>query len=70
MLSGERVINIIYALFFYEERRLQSEVNNRYTLFCQNDSDLLCIENYKQSVQRFEDFKALQAKVFETLKRI
>lgn len=69
-ISVERVCNLIYSFFFYEETRLQSEVNNRYSILCKNDEDLLCIENYKQSVQRFNDFKELESRVFDLLKRL
>lgn len=69
-VSIERVCNLIYSFFFYEEARLQSEVNNRYSIMCKNEEDLLCIENYKQSVQRFNDFKELESRVFDLLKRL
>ena len=65
----DRVCNIIYALMFSEEKRLRSEVDNRFHLMRRNDDDLLCIENYKQSIVRLKCFEEIQAKVFETIKR-
>lgn len=69
MNETDRLCNLLYSFMFSEDKRLETEVDNCYHLLKQNDDDLLCIENYRQSVQRYKDFKILERKVFELLKR-
>lgn len=69
MNESERLCNLIYALIFAEESRLQYEIDNSYTVLKQIPTDLHYLDKYRQSVQRFEDFKIFSGKVIDLLKR-
>lgn len=69
MKEAERLINLIYTMLFFEENRLDYEVKNSFYILKQMNNDLHYIEKYKQCVQRYEDFKIFQRKMFELLRR-
>lgn len=69
MNESDRLCNLIYALIFAEESRLQYEIDNSYNVLKQIPTDLHYIEKYKATVQRFEDFKIFSGKVIDLMRR-
>lgn len=68
MNDSDRLCNLIYALIFAEESRLQYEIDNSYSVLKQIPTDLHYLDKYRQAVQRFDDFKIFSGKIIELLK--
>lgn len=68
MSDSDRLANMLYAMLFYEESRLEAELENSFYILKQFNDNLHYIEKYRQCVQRYDDFKILQKKVIEVLK--
>lgn len=68
MTDNDRLINSLYTMLFYEENRLKSEVDISFYILKQTSEDMYLLERYRQNLQRYEDFKIFQKKVFELLK--
>ena len=68
MADSDRLINSLYTMLFFEESRLKNEVDVSFYILKQTSEDMYLLERYRQNLQRYEDFKIFQKKVFELLK--
>lgn len=69
MNESERLINLIYTLLFNEEDRLLQQIENMHYLLKYNINDSYYIAKYLYAVQTYEQFKMLQGKICDILKR-
>ena len=68
MQEHDRLINAIYTMLFFEENRLKNEVDTAFYILKQTSTDMYLLERYRASLQRYEDFKIFQGKMYELLK--
>lgn len=68
MTDNDRLINSLYTMLFFEENRLKNDVDVSFYILKQTSEDMYLLERYRQNLQRYEDFKIFQRKVFELLK--
>lgn len=70
MTESDRVVYLVFSFLFGEEVRLTDEVHNRLYMFKRNETDLQCVEAYRNSVAKYNYFKEFQARAFDMLRRL